>query len=113
MKKILVLKLLVDVDSGISPQRLAVAFESAQEEAYSTLRKYKIEVVGSTYIYDNPTRQESITMTPIRKHFGIAKVTACDRKSSRITNDWGKVTCKMCLRKKTAISPQKELFLPE
>ena len=71
-------------------------------------------LIGSEFGYAGPTREEAIRLTPRRVHIGGDGFTLCGKENvakSRLTQDWTKVDCKACKKKRQqAGEKQKELF---
>lgn len=107
------LSMLVDVKPE-HRSNVEVALRQMKDMLRSGLRLYGISLVGIDAGYPRkPTREENMRMAPLAVHFGSDIWGDCTSKRSfprsRVTNDWKKVTCKKCLKKRPQ-GEQKELF---
>lgn len=112
MKQLVQLAVMVEVKPQNLP-KLNIGLRQLGDSVKKFLRLFDVKVLAVSSGYRAPSREESIAMTPRAVHYGADIWGDCTSKRSfprsRVTDDWRRVTCKKCLKKKPQ-GVQKELF---
>lgn len=114
MKTVVTFRLLIEATKE-QPAQLEVAMRQTLEMAVKSMKVYRLRTLGKEAFLGKPTKEESIRLTPRKKHFGGDGYALCVSDIfkriavGRTTQNWTAVTCKKCLKKRPA-SAQKELF---
>jgi hypothetical protein len=112
MKRIVLLRMLVEAPNERGNARIEMSTNKALQRAAEVFKMFDVEVVGQESCFSQPTKEESMRLMPRRTHFGLGYLGLCSDKSvpfSRISSNWDKVDCKMCLKHKPS-SQQTEMF---
>ncbi len=113
MKRVILIRALVDTGEKNAAE-IDSALRQSSQGLKSNLKVFGMKVLGSEFGYADPTREEAIRLTPRRTHIGGDGFTLCGKENvakSRLTQDWTKVDCKACKKKRQqAGEKQKELF---
>ena len=113
MRQLITIRALVEFPSSKHPNQLETAARQTVAAIPKNLRVFGFKTLGTEFVFGNPSKEENIRLTPRKRHYGFFGAPVCaDRvvPKDRVTEDWKKVTCKQCLKKKPQLSPQKELF---
>jgi hypothetical protein len=88
------------------------AAKRAMVAVETVMRQYGLEPLGAETCVGKATKEEHIRLTPRKIHFGISTFKCCSRifeaPKRMVTEDWEKVTCKLCLKKRDVA--QTEMF---
>lgn len=113
MKRVVVLRLLVDVVAEHPSTRIGMASNKAIQRAAEAFKQFEVSVEGMEFSFTKPTKEESMRLVPKKIHYGFHNVPSCSEKrsvpNSRLTEDWKKVTCRPCLKHRPK-TMQTELF---
>lgn len=113
MNQLITIRIIIDHQpKKTSPAQLDALGRAAMLGAESTIAGWGIHAVGGDYLIAKPSREEAIGLTPRKKHHGVDGFTDCRDEpvaKRNTTEDWTKVTCKHCLRRRPA-GRQREFF---
>jgi hypothetical protein len=103
VKRVVTLRILVEARNERDEQMLEGASNSVLQQAAKQFRTFHYSVLGSEVGHNVPTKEESMRLIPRKMHWGIMNCPICSDKmvpASRLTEDWARVDCKMCLKRK-------------
>lgn len=103
MKHLITLRLLVEPNDKRAEARLEQASKELLAMAVKGLTLFGFTTLGKEDGFTKPTKEEAMRLVPRRTHWGIMNGAICCDKlmpASRLTENWARVDCKMCLRRK-------------